>query len=260
MSDYQFVTVRREGNTLVLTLNRPEVMNALHSPAHFECHAVIDAFANDPALRVLVITGAGERAFSAGNDLKHYAAGGSRDMPPSGFGGLANRFDLKKPVVAAVNGVAFGGGFEIALASDIIVASSNATFALPEPKVGLAALAGGLHRLPRAIGVKRAMSMILTARSVTAEEGRGLGFVSDVTAPGKALETALQLAAQIADCSPVAVQAAKEAVMLGCDLPLAEAIARQWEWQGVRAMRASRDAIEGPRAFAEKRRPVWSED
>ncbi|WP_395647670.1 enoyl-CoA hydratase-related protein [Terricaulis sp.] len=259
MSKHQFISVERDGHTLILTLNRPEVMNALHAPAHFECHAAIDAFAADPSLWVLVITGAGERAFSAGNDLKFHAAGGSLEMPPSGFGGVTSRFDLNKPVIAAVNGLAFGGGFEVALATDIIIASSHAVFALPEPRVGLAALAGGLHRLPRAIGLKRAMGMILTARRVSAEEGFALGFVHAVTEPGAALATALQLAREIEQCSPAAIRAAKSAVMRGADMPLADAIAQQWQWPDVRAMRASPDAIEGPRSFAEKRPPNWSE-
>ncbi|MFN9925817.1 MAG: enoyl-CoA hydratase-related protein, partial [Phenylobacterium sp.] len=165
---YQYIKVDREGPVTIFTLNRPEVMNALHSPAHFEMHEALDAFAADPEQWVGIVTGAGERAFSAGNDLKHQASGGKMGNPASGFAGLTSRFDLAKPLIAAVNGVAMGGGFEIALACDIIIASDQAVFSLPEPRVGLAALAGGLHRLPRAIGTKRAMAMILTARRVSA--------------------------------------------------------------------------------------------
>src|SRR5665213_2085670 len=163
---YQFITVERDGPVTVITMNRPEVLNALHSPMHFEMDAALNAFHADPEQWVGIITGAGERAFSAGNDLKWQAGGGEMRAPDSGFAGLTSRFDLTKPLIAAVNGVAMGGGFEIALACDIILASETAVFALPEPRVGLAALAGGLHRLPRAIGTKRAMSMILTARLV----------------------------------------------------------------------------------------------
>ena len=170
---YQNIKVDREGPVTVFTLNRPDVMNALHSPAHFELHEAFEAFAADPEQWVGIVTGAGERAFSAGNDLKHQATGGEMRSPPSGFAGLTSRFDLTKPLIAAVNGVAMGGGFEIALACDLIIASDNAVFALPEPKVGLAALAGGLHRLPRQIGLKQAMGMILTARRVSAAERRG---------------------------------------------------------------------------------------
>ena len=174
---YEFVRVTRDGPITTITINRPEVMNALHSDAHFELAEVFDAFAADKDQWVGIVTGAGERAFSAGNDLKHQATGGKMGSPPSGFAGLTSRFDLNKPLIAAVNGVAMGGGFEIALACDIIIASETAVFALPEPRVGLAALAGGLHRLPRQIGLKRAMSMILTGRRVPAAEGKELGFV-----------------------------------------------------------------------------------
>src|SRR5690348_174043 len=181
MADYKYCKVEREGRLLIVTLNRPEVMNALHAPAHLELAKVFDNFAADPEQWVAIITGAGERAFSAGNDLKVTAAGGARiAMPASGFAGITSRFDLDKPVIAAVNGIAMGGGFEIALACDVIVAAATAVFALPEPRVGLAALAGGLHRLPRAIGTKRALGMILTGRRVSAAEGKELGFVNDV--------------------------------------------------------------------------------
>ena len=154
-------------------------MNALHPPANAELGEVFDAFAADDDMWVAIITGEG-RGFSAGNDLRYQAEGGERIATPSGFGGLTSRFDLTKPVVAAVNGVSMGGGFEIALACDLIIASDRAVFALPEPKVGLAALAGGLQRLPRQIGVKRALGMILTGRHVTPEEGLQLGFVNAV--------------------------------------------------------------------------------
>lgn len=258
MSEPRFISTRSEGHVLIVTIDRPEVMNALHSPAHFEMAAAFDAFSESHNLWVAIVTGAGERAFSAGNDLKHQAAGGSMEMPPSGFGGLSRRFDLNKPVIAAVNGLALGGGFELALACDFIVAGSHARFGLPEPKVGLAALAGGLLRLPRAIGTSQAMRMVLTAQHVSAEEGFRLGFVSDVVEPGDELTTAAMLAQEIAACGPAAIRAAKEVVTRGRDLPLAEAMDAQWHWPAVRAMRASPDAMEGPRAFAEKRPPRWS--
>src|SRR5438445_1412186 len=183
MTEYQYCKVQREGRLTLVTLNRPEVMNALHAPAHVELAEVFDNFASDQDQWVAIVTGAGERAFSAGNDLKVTAAGGARiPAPPSGFGGITSRFDLDKPLIAAVNGIAMGGGFEIALACDVIIAAENAVFALPEPRVGLAALAGGLHRLPREIGTKRALGMILTGRRVSAAEGRELGFVNEVVA------------------------------------------------------------------------------
>ena len=169
--DLKFSKVTRKGPITIVTLSRPEVYNALHIDAHFELNKVFDDFSADPEQWVAIVTGAGDKAFCAGNDLKWQAAGGKRGWDKGGFGGLTTRFDCDKPIIAAVNGVAMGGGFEIALACDLIIAAENATFALPEPRVGLAALAGGLQRLPRQIGLKRAMGMILTARHVSAKEG-----------------------------------------------------------------------------------------
>ena len=255
---YQYVRVERDGPITTITLNRPEVMNALHSDAHFELAEVFDAFAADPEQWVGIVTGAGDRAFSAGNDLKHQATGGKMGSPPSGFAGLTSRFDLNKPLIAAVNGVAMGGGFEIALACDIIIASETAVFALPEPRVGLAALAGGLHRLPRQIGLKRAMSMILTGRRVSAKEGEALGFVSEVVAPGELLAAAKRWAGLICECSPMSIRASKEAIMKGLDEPTLEAaIKGQARYPAVAAMFTSADFVEGPMAFAQKRAPNW---
>jgi crotonobetainyl-CoA hydratase len=256
---YDFITVAREGPLTLLTLNRPDVMNALHAPAHAEMAHALDAFRDDPEQWVMILTGAGDRAFSAGNDLKWQAGGGEMRTPPSGFAGLTSRCDLAKPLIAAVNGVAMGGGFEIALACDLIIASETAVFALPEPRVGLAALAGGLHRLPRAIGLKRAMGMILTGRRVSAREGLELGFVNEVVAPADLMSAARRWASAILELSPMSVRASKAAVLRGLDEPsLAAAISGQSRYEEVAALFRSQDFIEGPRAFAEKRPPRWS--
>src|SRR3954469_16340152 len=184
----EFCQSERDGRLFIVTIDRPEVMNALHAPANRELAAVFDEFANDPDLWVAIVTGAGDRAFSAGNDLKFQASGGQGGaQPAAGFGGLTPRYDLGKPVIAAVNGVAMGGGFEIALACDIIVADERAVFALPEVRVGLAALARGVHRLPRTIGPKHALGMILTGRRVSAAEGYQLGFVNEVVPEGESV-------------------------------------------------------------------------
>lgn len=259
MAAYQFCRVAREGRVLVVTLNRPEVMNALHRPAHFELDEVWNGFAGDPALWVAIVTGAGDRAFSAGNDLKYQAAGGQTGHPPSGFAGLTARFDLVKPVIAAVNGVAMGGGFEIALACDLIIAAETAVFALPEPRVGLAALAGGLHRLPRSIPLKQAMGMILTGRRVGAREGKELGFVTEVVPQGQALDAAKRWAAQILECSPLSIRASKETVHRSLDTAggVEAATKAQREYPAVAALAKSEDRVEGPKAFAEKRKPQW---
>jgi enoyl-CoA hydratase/carnithine racemase len=254
---FKFVDVKTSGRITVVTLNRPEVMNALHKPAHFELHEVFNTFAGDPEQWIAIVTGAGDRAFCAGNDLKWQAAGGERGWNTSGFAGLTTRYHCDKPIIAAVNGVAMGGGFETALACDLIIAAENATFALPEPRVGLAALAGGLHRLPRQIGLKHAMGMILTGRHVSAREGFELGFVNEVVPRGEALQAAHRWADMICQNSPMSIRASKQTVMEGLNVSLPEAIAEQREYPAVQAMVASADFVEGPKAFAEKRPPRW---
>lgn len=258
MSEYEFIKVEREGRLTIITINRPDVRNALHSPAHAEMEAAFDAFASDPDAWVAIVTGAGDKAFSAGNDLKYQAAGGERKFFKTGFAGLTSRFDLDKPVIAAVNGIAMGGGFEIALASDLIIAEEHAVFALPEPRVGLAAVAGGLLRLPRQIPVKQAMGMILTSRRVSAEEGMKLGFVNEVVPTGQSLEAAKRWAAEILEGSPMSIRASKQVVYRGLDeATIEEAYRKQMEYPAVTAMRASEDFVEGPKAFSEKRKPNW---
>lgn len=255
--ELKFSKVERRGPIAIVTLSRPEVYNALHTDAHFELQKVFDDFAVDPEQWIAVVTGSGDKAFCAGNDLKWQAAGGKRGWDKGGFAGLTSRFDCDKPIIAAVNGVAMGGGFEIALACDLIIAAENATFALPEPRVGLAALAGGLHRLPRQIGLKRAMGMILTARHVSAKEGQELGFVNEVVPQGEALNAALRWAETIAKNSPMSIRASKQAIQKGLGVSLEQAIEEQREYPAVKAMAASQDYIEGPKAFSEKRPPKW---
>ena len=255
---YQYCTTDLSDKILTVTINRPDVMNALHPDANAELAAIFDAFARDPNQWVAIITGAGPRAFSAGNDLKFQAMGGNMRIPDSGFGGLTSRFDLNKPVIAAVNGVAMGGGFESALACDLIIAADTAVFALPEPKVGLAALAGGLHRLPRQIGMKHAMGMILTGRRVSAAEGASIGFVNEVVPAENLMTTACKWAQMITACAPSSVRASKEACYKGLDEDsLQAAYKAQYKYEAIRAMFASPNLIEGPMAFAQKRPPNW---
>lgn len=252
----QFCSVEQDGHLTIVTIERPERMNALHPPANAELGEVFDTFAADANAWVAIITGRGDRAFSAGNDLRYQAEGGKRSPMPRGFGGLTSRFDLGKPVIAAVNGVAMGGGFEIALACDLIIASDNALFALPEPRVGLAALAGGLHRLPRQIGTKQALGMILTGRRVGAAEGQRLGFVNEVVPQDQLLATARRWAKEICECAPLSIRASKDVVYRGLAVAsLEDAMAQNYD--SVRAMAGSADFIEGPKAFAEKRPPNW---
>lgn len=253
MTDY--CIVEKDNHVMTVRINRPDRLNALHPPGNAELGQVFDDFAADDDLWVAIITGEG-RGFSAGNDLRYQAEGGERVPMPRGFGGLTSRFDMTKPVIAAVNGVAMGGGFEIALACDLIIASDKAVFALPEPKVGLAALAGGLNRLPRQIGSKRALGMILTGRHVSAEEGKELGFVNDVVPHDQLMEAARNWADQIAQCAPLSIRASKDVVYRSLDCAsLEESMVQKYD--SVQAMATSEDFIEGPKAFAEKRPPNW---
>ena len=252
----EFCEVETADHIMTVTINRPEKLNALHPPANAELGEVFDNYADDPDLWVAIITGAG-RGFSAGNDLRYQAEGGEMFATPRGFGGLTSRFDMTKPVIAAVNGVAMGGGFEIALACDLIIASDNARFALPEPKVGLAALAGGLNRLPRQIGSKRALGMILTGRHVSAAEGESLGFVNEVVPADDLLPAAMRWAKMIAECAPLSIRASKDVVYRSLDCAsLEESMTTKYD--SVRAMVKSNDFVEGPKAFAEKRAPNWT--
>ena len=252
----EFCITELDQHILTVTINRPAVMNALHSPANFELERVFNDFSADPDQWVAILTGAGDRAFSAGNDLKYQADGGKLEAVPNGFAGLTSRFDCNKPLIAAVNGVAMGGGFEIALACDLIIAADNAVFALPEPRVGLAALAGGLHRLPRQVGLKPAMGMILTGRRVSAAEGERLGFINEVVPQAELMAAAQRWARQILECSPASIRASKASVLAGLnDADLQRAMAQRVP--EVDQLFRSADFVEGPKAFAEKRPPRW---
>ena len=252
---FEFIRDEKQGHVASVTIDRPAVMNALHPAANEELSQAWNDFAADPELRVAILTGAGDKAFSAGTDLKWTAQHGMPRMPQGGFGGITARFDLWKPVIAAVNGFALGGGLELALACDIVVAADHATLGLPEPRVGLMAAAGGVHRLPRMIPLKIAMGMILTGKPITAAEAARVGLVNEVVPRAELMLAARRWAAAIAECAPLSVQASKQSALEGLGKPLAEALGASYE--RVRALFASEDVIEGPRAFAEKRPPVW---
>lgn len=256
MPDLEFVTYEIRDRIAFVTINRPEAMNALHPPANDELDRVWNAFAADPEVRVAVLTGAGQKAFSAGNDLKWTAQHGMPSVPRSGFAGLTARYDLWKPIVAAVNGVALGGGLEIALACDVVVAAEHATLGLPEPKVGLMAAAGGVHRLPRMIPLKVAMGMMLTGRHLIAAEALRVGLVNEVVPAGELMATAERWAREIAACSPLSVQATKQAALQGLHLSVEDAM--RATAPVVAKLFASEDATEGPLAFAQKRAPRWT--
>lgn len=255
--DLKFIKYEKRVHLAYITFNRPEVMNALHPPCHNEMEQVWDDFVADKNLWVAIVTGAGEKAFSAGNDLKWTAEhrGETRMTAKGGFAGITARFDINKPIIAAVNGFALGGGFEIALACDIIIAAEHARFGLPEPRVGLMAAAGGVHRLPRHIPLKIAMGMMLTAKHITAQEAHRLGIANEVVPLKDLRTTAERWAAEIAECSPLSVQASKEAAYGGLGMTLEEALKKSYPASS--KLFKSQDAIEGPLAFAQKRKPNW---
>jgi enoyl-CoA hydratase/carnithine racemase len=257
----EFICVEKKGHITIVTINRPEVMNALHPPASKEMDDAFNDFAADPDAWVAILTGAGDKAFSAGNDLKWQAQHGGEALHNAmqglkgGLGGITLRFDLFKPIIAAVNGLALGGGFECALACDIIVASENASFGLPEPTVGMIAGAGGVHYLPRAIPYHLAMGMMMTARRITAQEALQMGLVNQVVPLEQLMSTAESWAERILACSPLAIRASKEAALKGLAMPLEQAAKTRFPAQV--ALYQSEDFVEGPKAFAEKRKPQW---
>jgi crotonobetainyl-CoA hydratase len=257
---YETIQVTTRDRVTTIALNRPAAMNAITPAMHHELQAAFDAFAADDEQYIGVVTGTGERAFCAGSDLKVVSAIGiaGTKYPKNGYAGLIERFDLDKPLIAAVNGVALGGGFEVALACDLIIASETAKFGLPEPRVGAVALGAGLHRLARQIGLKQAMGMILSAEPVDARRGYELGFVNEVVAPGELSAAVDRWCATILESAPLSIRASKETVHRGLAEPsVAAAMAHQDGYPAFARWKNARDTEEGPRAFAEKRQPRW---
>ncbi|HQP30958.1 MAG TPA: enoyl-CoA hydratase-related protein [Deltaproteobacteria bacterium] len=259
--DYQYIKVEKKGHLTTITINRPEVMNALHPPAHHELSRAFDEYTADPSAWVAIITSAGDRAFCSGNDLKYQMQHGrevlEREMRglKGGFAGITARFDCYKPIIAAVNGVAAGGGTEIALACDIIISAETAIFGLPEPKVGLFSGAGGIHRLARQIPYHIAMGLALTGRLIGAHEAKQIGMVNEVVPPADLMPTAERWAGEIIDNSPLSVRGTKRMILEGLDGTLEQAVTRNYPV--AEEILKSEDMLEGIRAFTEKRKPQW---
>ncbi len=259
--NYELIEVETRGHVTTVTINRPEVMNSISPPVSVEMGHAFDAFDADPEQWVCIVTGKGEKAFSAGNDLKFQAVNGPEKVAEitrkakGGFAGITSRVDCFKPFIAAVNGLALGGGFEIALACDIIIASENATFGFPEPRVGLIPGAGGVHRLPRQIPFHLAQYLIMTSRRITAQQAMQYGLVQEVVPAAELMATAERIASEILLGAPVSIRAAKEATLKGLEMSLPEALSAQFP--GQEAMYRSEDFLEGPKAFVEKRPPNW---
>jgi enoyl-CoA hydratase len=247
------VITREVSGVLVITINRPDVRNAINTAAAEGIAAAMDELDSQSALVAGVLTGAGS-SFCTGMDLKAFLAGERPSVPGRGFAGIVER-PPDKPLVAAVEGYAVAGGFEIALACDLLVAARDATFGLPEVRRGLVAAGGGLLRLPDRVPYGLAVEWALTGEFVPATRAAEVGLVNRVTDPGGALDGALELATAIAANGPLAVRATKRILSSTREWPLAEAFDRQREIS--EPVRASEDAREGARAFAEKRRPQW---
>jgi enoyl-CoA hydratase/carnithine racemase len=254
---YEFIKTEVQGNVLIVTMNRPEVYNAVHAEMHQEMSDCWDDFAANPDLWVAVLTGAGDKAFTAGNDLKATAKGGSKKtLAATGFAGLSSRFDLEKPIIAAVNGFAMGGGFETALSCDIIIAADVAKFALPEVKVGFFASASGVQRLSRYIGRLAAQELMLSGRTIDAAEALRLGCVNEVVPADQLMARAMEKAQELASVSPSSIKATKRILN---SMAVAEGLPESLNYSREVQMDLAQteDFKEGVQAFVEKRKPNW---
>jgi enoyl-CoA hydratase len=246
----------RRGHVEILTINRPEARNAINGAVSRAMAGAMDELTEDPECAVVVITGSGEKAFSAGMDLKAFSSGEGGDImgASGGFGGLTQR-EFPKPIIAAVNGSALAGGFEIMLSCDLVVAAEHATFGVPEAKRGLIAGAGGLLRMPKRLPMAVALELAMTGDSIDAARAYTLGLVNRVVPASVVLEEAVSLADRIAANAPLAVRYSKSVMKRAAELPESEGWAINREAVGV--VFSSADAMEGPVAFAEKRPPNW---
>ncbi|MBJ3777081.1 enoyl-CoA hydratase/isomerase family protein [Acuticoccus mangrovi] len=257
------IEVERRGHIAIVTLNRPEALNAIDPETRVEFRAVMADLGADADVRVVILTGAGERAFCTGSDLK-------KTMPPAeSFASLAfgsteqkvqtetitNALAIPQPVICAVNGIAVAGGLELALACDIRIAVDTASFGLSEVRVGSIPGGGGTQRLPRTIGLTNAMPMLLSGERINAADALRIGLVWQLVPADELMPTVLALAERIASNAPLAVRAVKMLAHRGLGMPLAEGIELERMTAGV--LRDSKDRIEGRRAFAEKRKPVY---
>lgn len=261
------VTTVRRGRVLEITLDRPPA-NAINNAVTRDLHAAFTELRDDPELAVAILTGGGEKIFSAGWDLKEVAASDDgvattdeASNLPGGFAGFTELWDLYKPVIAAVNGTAVGGGFEMALASDLIISVEHAQFFLPEMQLGFLPDAGAIQHLPRKLPYNVAMDLLMTGRRMSADEAHRWGLVNEIVAPEDLLPRAREIAEGVAKSAPLALQALKETVPALITLPINEAFAKTKRGKSglpiYEKMMISEDFMEGPRAFAEKRDPVW---
>jgi enoyl-CoA hydratase/carnithine racemase len=258
MSDYQAITYTVGEHVATVTLNRPDVHNAMNEAMRRDLTRCFDAVATDEDVKVVVVTGAGERAFSAGADIREFV----EPLVAVRFREQRRRLDFRQamdrcpqPIIAAVNGFALGGGLELALACDIRIAAVGATLGLTEINLAIIPGGGGTQRLPRLVGRGKALEMILTGARIPADEALRIGLVERVVPAGEALKAATELARSIASKAPVALRYAKEAVVKGLELPLADGLRLEGDLSTL--LRTTEDRLEGAKAFLEKRPPRW---
>jgi enoyl-CoA hydratase len=252
MADYQYILVERDENVGIVTLNRPNALNALNIQLVGELTNALEELDRDDAIRCIVITGAGDRAFAAGADIKEMSDKSPIDMMLSDFEHWGRIKRIHTPMIAAVGGYALGGGCELAMNCDMIVASENARFGQPEILIGVIPGAGGTQRLARTIGKYRAMEMVLTGAQISAQEMATHGLVNRVVPKGEHLTEAIKLAKTVAAQAPIAARLAKEAVLAAFETPLAEGL--EIERRNFYLLFATEDMREGMRAFIEKRK------
>jgi enoyl-CoA hydratase len=255
---YEFVTVEREGNIAVVTITRPQVLNALNAQTMKDLHGAMHDLGADETVRAIVLTGAGEKAFVAGADINELAACSpvsGRDLSRRGQEVFNRIEDLGKPVIAAIQGFALGGGCELALACTFRFAADTAKIGLPETTLGLIPGYGGSQRLPRLVGKDRAMEMILTGRFVTADEAFRIGLVTRVVPAAALVDEAKKFATELATKAPIALRFAMRAVERGLEMPFDEALELESTLFGLVA--STEDMREGTRAFLDKRKPAF---
>jgi enoyl-CoA hydratase len=259
MSDYQAITCAISEHVATVTLDRPDVHNAMNQAMRSDLTRCFEGLVTDDDVKVIVVTGAGGRAFSAGADIREFV----EPLVPVKFREQRRRLEFRQamdrcpqPIVAAINGFALGGGLELALACDIRIAGADATLGLTEIDLAIIPGGGGTQRLPRLVGRGKALEMILTGARLPADEALRIGLVERVVPAGEALKAATELARTIAAKAPVALRYAKEAVVKGLELPLADGLRLEGDLSTL--LRTTEDRVEGARAFLEKRAPRWT--
>ena len=259
MGDYQNIRVETKGQICYITLDREERRNAIDPQTSSELRDAFTAFKEDDGLLVAIVTGAGDKAFSAGADLvamsQSFQGGGDGGALNVPFAGITRGFECWKPIIAAINGYCLAGGLELALSCDIRIAVDHATFGLPEPKRAIIPAATGTQRLPRAVPLSFAMEVLLTGERFDAETALRFGLITRIVAPDQLLATAESIAEKICECGPLAVQAIKEAVIRGREMSFEEGLKLESQLAG--KVFTSEDAREGPLAFAQKRKPDY---